>query len=156
MSTRNGETDVTDQRPGGDRRKPAFLRPALIVFLFALLVFAAWLVLCPKFGSPRGTAKIVQAQTDVAVLITALGNFHEDTSHYPTSAEGLAALSVAPNRIPNWKGPYIARPVLNDPWGHPYVYVCPGKHNQDGYDLHSFGASGKDGAEDNIDNWTAR
>ena len=44
---------------------------------------------------------------------------------------------------------------MNDPWGNPYVYVCPGTHNTDGYDLHSFGPDGQDGTEDDIDNWTA-
>jgi len=45
---------------------------------------------------------------------------------------------------------------VNDPWGNPYIYVCPGTHNTDSYDLHSFGPDGQDGTEDDIDNWSAR
>ena len=41
-----------------------------------------------------------------------------------------------------------------DPWGNPYVYICPGAH--DDYDLESFGKEGEDGGADNnadIESW---
>jgi general secretion pathway protein G len=98
----------------------------------------------------------VRAQTDIAALGTALGAFEVDNGRYPTSSEGIDALSNQPGGLTTWKGPYIERPVVNDPWGNPYVYVCPGTHNVNGYDLHSFGPDGQDGTEDDIDNWTAR
>ena len=40
-----------------------------------------------------------------------------------------------------------------DPWGHSYIYVCPGKHNPSGYDLYSAGPDGREGNEDDITNW---
>jgi general secretion pathway protein G len=126
----------------------------LLLVLVILTALAA--VVVPKFVGRGKQAQIVRAQTDIANLGTALGAFEVDNGRYPTSSEGLDALSHNPGNLPNWHGPYIERPVLNDPWGNPYVYACPGTHNTDGYDLHSFGPSGQDGSEDNIDNWTAR
>ena len=41
----------------------------------------------------------------------------------------------------------------NDPWGHPYVYVSPGKHNKDRYDLSSGGPDEQPGTADDITNW---
>jgi general secretion pathway protein G len=42
-----------------------------------------------------------------------------------------------------------------DPWGNPYVYVNPGSHNMDYYDIYSFGPNGEDnqGGSDDIYNW---
>jgi hypothetical protein len=34
-----------------------------------------------------------------------------------------------------------------DPWGNPYIYYYPGKHNPTGYDLLSVGPDGKEGTE---------
>ena len=126
----------------------------LLLVLVILTALAA--VVVPKFVGRGKQAQIVRATTDIANLSTALDAFEVDNGRYPTSSEGLGALSQAPNGLTNWKGPYIGRPVVNDPWGNPYVYACPGTHNADSYDLHSFGPSGQDGGDDNIDNWTAR
>ena len=126
----------------------------LLLVLVILTALAA--VVVPKFVVRGEQAKKVQAASDIAALGVALGAFEVDNGRYPTSAEGLGALSVAPGGLTNWHGPYVDRPVLNDPWGNPYVYACPGTHNTDGYDLHSFGPHAQDGAEDNIDNWSAR
>jgi general secretion pathway protein G len=126
----------------------------LLLVLVILTALAA--VVVPKFVGRGEQAKKAAAQSDIAALGVALGAFEVDNGRYPTTSEGLGALSTAPGGLTNWKGPYIERPVVNDPWGNPYVYECPGTHNTNGYDIHSFGPSGQDGAEDNIDNWTAR
>jgi len=138
-------------RPYGGR---FFTLIELLLVLVILTALAA--VVVPKFVGRGRQAQIARAQSDIASLGVALGAFEVDNGRYPTSAEGLGALSVAPGGLTNWHGPYIERPVVNDPWANPYVYACPGTHNPDGYDLHSFGPSGQDGAEDNIDNWTPR
>ncbi len=139
-------------QPDTDRKRSCSSAKGLIVgiLLVVLIVLCLLLLTYPRFESRPGQP--MAAHSDIAALGVALGNFSEDMGRYPTSAEGLAALSDAPSGIPNWKGPYIERPILNDPWGNPYVYLCPGKHNPDGYDLHSLGLSGKEGAKDNINN----
>lgn len=39
------------------------------------------------------------------------------------------------------------------PWGNEYIYVCPGIHNTDGFDLSSAGRDGQPGTADDITNW---
>jgi general secretion pathway protein G len=125
----------------------------LLLVLVILTALAA--VVVPKFTGRAKEAQIARAKSDISSLGLALGAFEVDNGRYPSSSEGLDALRNQPGGLTNWKGPYIERPVGNDPWGNPYVYVCPGTHNTDGYDLHSFGPDGQDGTEDDIDNWTA-
>jgi len=36
------------------------------------------------------------------------------------------------------------------PWGNEYIYVCPGIHNTDGFDLSSAGRDGQPGTADDI------
>jgi len=43
-----------------------------------------------------------------------------------------------------------------DPWGNEYVYVVPGEHNTDTYDLSCLGADGQsegEGENADINNW---
>jgi hypothetical protein len=43
--------------------------------------------------------------------------------------------------------------IPNDPWGRPYVYEFPGRHNPDGYDIYSLGPNGN-GGDEAIGNWS--
>ena len=76
---------------------------------------------------------------------------------YPTSAEGLKALIVAPEeKVDRWKGPYIEAKggeLPKDPWGETYQYRCPGTHNTDSYDLYSKGRDHAADTADDIGNW---
>ena len=72
---------------------------------------------------------------------------------FPSTAEGLQALRAAPSdRAARWRGPSLEKPAL-DPWGEPYRYAYPGKHNKDGYDAWSTGRDKIDGTADDIGNW---
>lgn len=102
----------------------------------------------------RPSAKTDVAISNVASLQTALDAFEVDVGRYPTAAEGLQALVVRPQgvQVQDWRGPYLTK-VPKDPWGNPYVYRFPGKHNQNGFDLYSFGPDGKEGGGDDVTNW---
>ncbi len=99
-------------------------------------------------------ALTARTRADIATLRIALNTFLIDTGRYPTTAEGLRALVEPPAGLPNWRGPYMQRPAPADPWGRPYVYVCPGVHNPDGFDLSSMGPDGREGGGDDMDNWS--
>ncbi|MBA4137916.1 MAG: type II secretion system protein GspG [Opitutus sp.] len=90
-------------------------------------------------------------------LKTALTRYRIDLGDYPTTTEGLAALTTAPaNKSDRWRGPYAEGPggkLPTDPWGEPYRYRYPGTKNKGGYDLYSVGADKADGTEDDIGNW---
>jgi general secretion pathway protein G len=62
-------------------------------------------------------------------------------------------LTQAPRDAQNWKGPYLKGEVPLDPWGTPYVYECPGKHNPNHYDLMSMGPDKREGGDDDVTNW---
>lgn len=126
----------------------------LLLVLVILTALAA--VVVPKFTARGKEAKITQCKTQIASFETALETFEVDTGQYPTSDQGLLALSQAPAGVNGWNGPYLTKGIPNDPWGNPYVYVCPGAHNPSSYDIHSFGPDGQDGTDDDIDNWTQR
>ena len=98
--------------------------------------------------------RVTVARTDISNLEMALDEFAADTGRYPSTAEGLAAMICAPaGAAATWKGPYLAISSPSDPWGRPYVYEFPGKHNPSGYDLSSDGDDGIAGTSDDICNY---
>ena len=85
--------------------------------------------------------------------------FDADCGRYPTTAEGLKALLEKPNgsSITNWQGPYLKKASdLEDPWGHEYIYRCPGIHNTNLYDLISMSPDGRSNTDDDIGNWATQ
>jgi general secretion pathway protein G len=121
----------------------------IVVFLFVALVVS---LLWPKYGPHPYRL----ANTEMTAIASGLASFKMDNGRYPTTAEGLAALITAPSGLATWKGPYIGRASVNDPWGNPYGYVCPGTHNHDGYDLRFLGPSGHDEELGNPEHYGAR
>lgn len=126
----------------------------LLLVLVILATLAA--VVVPRFTQRGEQARVTAARTDIARLEVALDAFEVDTGRYPTNEEGLGALINEPSNVRGWMGPYIRRGVPNDPWGNPYVYRYPGRHNQNSYDLYSHGPDGREGTEDDIDNWSTQ
>lgn len=90
-------------------------------------------------------------------LKTSLVRYKIDLGSYPTTAEGLNALFVAPaNTDSRWRGPYAdvsGNTMPLDPWGESYGYRYPGTKNKGSYDLFSKGPDKTEGTEDDIGNW---
>jgi general secretion pathway protein G len=88
---------------------------------------------------------------------TPLVRYRMDFGDYPSTAEGLAALIVAPNGAgEKWRGPYVdaaGGKVPSDPWGQPYEYRYPGVKNPGSYDLFSKGIDKTAETADDIGNW---
>lgn len=98
-----------------------------------------------------------KARTDVSVLEQALESYRLEMLSYPTTEQGLAALTTAPAGVDHperyREGGYIRR-LPKDPWGNPYQYASPGEHGR--VDVYSFGADGQKGGEGDdadIGNW---
>ena len=84
---------------------------------------------------------------------TALTTYKFGLGDFPSTTEGLRALTTAPaGRTDRWSGPYMVKIPL-DPWGEPYRYAYPGKHNKKGYDVWSAGRDKVSGTDDDIVNW---
>ena len=122
-----------------------------MLLVVAIIGILAALVI-PKIAGKSDDARKTAAHADIYGGIKAvIDNYDVDNGTYPHS---LNDLLQAPNNARNWKGPYFDPPQLPvDPWGRPYVYVYPGRHNPNSYDLYSVGTDGIEGNEDDIGNW---
>lgn len=123
----------------------------LLLVLVILGILAA--IVVPKFSGRTEQARQAAAQSQIATLSTALDAFEVDTGYYPKGKSGLLDLVQPPRDAQNWRGPYLKGDVPNDPWGQPYIYECPGKHNPSSYDLMSMGPDKRAGTDDDIANW---
>ena len=126
----------------------------VVVFIMGLLATLIIINVAPVGDRSR----ITKATSDIASLESALEQYSLDLYNYPSSADGLAALTIAPPGADTTlyrPGGYIRR-VQMDPWGNPYQYQMPGTRSGGRYDLFSFGADGKPGGEGpdaDIGNW---
>ena len=118
----------------------------MLVVVTIIALFAA--LVAPKMLGRAEAAKVVAAKAQINNFAAALGTYKLDTSTFPTSEAGLAALLVKPANINKWDGPYLQMEVPLDPWGHPYIYKYPGEHG-DEPDIISYGADGQPGGEGN-------
>jgi len=112
-------------------------------------------IVAPRYFSQVGKSRVKAARAQIDSLDKALEQLRIDTGRLPSTEEGLAALNSAPPGMTNWEGPYMKRAVPPDPWGHPYVYVQPGTHQND-FDLESYGRDGQPGGTEedaDLGNW---
>jgi general secretion pathway protein G len=123
-----------------------------IMVVVVILGILAGIIL-PKLLDEPEKARRTKAAAQIKSFESALGMYKLHNGFFPTTEQRLDALVVKPERgrMPtNYKeGGYISKIPL-DPWGNPYIYLCPGTHFD--YDLVSYGADGEPGGEgDNAD-----
>ena len=92
-------------------------------------------IIVPKVMDRPDTARMVKAKTDIRAIESALNLYKLDHFNYPTTEEGLEALS-----------PKYIEHLSNDPWGNPYLYLSPGLHGE--MDVYTLGADGLQGGTD--------
>jgi general secretion pathway protein G len=129
------------------RRNSAFTLIEIMVVVVILGILAAAII--PQFIGTTEDAKVSTAKSDIAQLESALERFNINLDRYPTTEEGLKALTEAPSGDESkWRGPYI-KILRADPWGNAYQYRVPGTHHASSFDIWSSGGtSGKE-----IGNW---
>jgi general secretion pathway protein G len=109
------------------KKPPLKISGDFIVIIFLLLVISplVYFVLSP-FPAHTQPGKMDAATATLNLLANSLELFHADNARYPTTAEGLSALTTNPG-LPTWHGPYSTRTIIpTDPWGTPYTYASPG------------------------------
>jgi general secretion pathway protein G len=132
-----------------NRKRRGFTLVEILLVVTIIGILAALVI--PNIVGKSDEARRKKAFADVnGGLKTALGMYEVDTGRYPGS---LNDLFVQPSDVRGWKGPYVDGQLPEDPWGHPYVYIYPGRKNTSGYDLYSVGMDGQDGTQDDIGNW---
>ena len=123
-----------------------------IMVVVVIIGLLAAVILPNVFGNVE-RAQVSKAKADIQAIEMALTMFKLDNFKYPTTDQGIQALSQRPNdpTIRNWRENGYIKRVSNDPWGNPYQYALPGSAGKP-YDLVSYGADGKPGGEgDNRD-----
>ena len=105
-------------------------------------------IIVPRLLDEPEKARVTKAEAQIRSFESALAMYKLHNGYFPTTEQKLEALVQKPTtgKIPqNYKeGGYISK-IPKDPWGNPYVYLCPGTHGD--YDLLSYGADGEPGGE---------
>lgn len=141
-------------RNGANRPRTA--RGFTLLELLVVLVILGLLVgyVAPRFFGQVGKSEVKVAKAQIRALEDALDQYRLDVGRYPTTEQGLVALDSQPTGEARWQGPYLKKPVPNDPWGNPYQYRVPGEHGE--LDLYSLGKDGQPGGSGeaaDITNW---
>jgi general secretion pathway protein G len=118
----------------------------IIALLMGMVIF--------KVRDLTSGAKPEKVNADLLTFKEMLASYELDNGSLPTNDQGIKALWEKPTVEPvppRWHAELDSE-VL-DPWGHPYHYRNPGKHNPDKYDVFSMGEDGLPDTDDDIGNW---
>ena len=116
-----------------------------ILVVIAILGLLIGLV-APAVLRQLGGARISIARQSVERMGAILDTYKLDVGSYPSTEQGLAALTAQPTGATNWNGPYVkANSMLMDPWNHPYIWRNPSQRSGHDYDLCSAGPNGTGG-----------
>ena len=132
---------------GRDRLVAAAQAGFTLVEMLVVLVIVGLLVslVAPRVFNQLAEAKVRTAHIQIESFKNALDLFYLDAGRYPSTQEGLGALTVRPSNVQNWAGPYVrTAAVPRDPWNNPYFYRSPGQNSRP-YDITSNGPGGKSG-----------
>ncbi len=119
-----------------------------MIVVLAIIALIAALIVPNVIGRPD-QARVTIAKTDLHTISAALKMYRLDNGSYPTSEQGLAALSVRPTLAPvpaNWSPNGYLEQVPVDPWARAYIYKSPGASGG-GFDIVSLGKDGKPGGQ---------
>ena len=118
----------------------------IIALLMGMVIF--------QVTSMSAGSEATKAKADLLAFKEMLASYQLDNGTLPTSEQGLKALWSRPTVEPippRWH--QLLESEVLDPWGRPYQYRNPGKHNPDHYDVFSMGPDGLPDTDDDIGNW---
>lgn len=115
----------------------------LLVVLVVLGLLAG--IVAPKYFNQLGKSEAKVARAQIEGLVKALDIYRLEVGRYPSTEQGLTALTNAPSDEPRWAGPYLQKGVPQDPWGRAYVYRSPGENGD--FDLLTLGKDGQPGGD---------
>lgn len=151
---------ATFNKPLHANRETALARGFTLIEIMVVVTIIAILIaiVAPRVMDQPDKAAAVRARADIAAITTALNLYKLDNFTYPSTDQGLVALTAQPGgepEAPNWKsGGYMDR-LPKDPWQRDYVYLSPGQHGEiDVYTLGRDGQPGGDGPASDVGNWS--
>jgi general secretion pathway protein G len=145
------------RRPRRGRMRSGEAGFTLVEILVVITIIGLIMALVgPRVLNYLAESKVKAARIQVESFASSLDLFYLDAGRYPSTSEGLAALTQRPGSIDAWNGPYLRTGLVpNDPWGHPYIYRSPGEHGA--YDIISYGSDGQQGGAGtaaDIESWS--
>jgi general secretion pathway protein G len=140
------QTQATSERKNRTRgtSDEGFTLVELLVVLVIIGLLAG--LVAPRVLGYLGEAKHDSAAVQIKNIESALELYFIDNGQYPTTEQGLAALSAAPESSPAWSGPYLKNAdTLKDPWGNAFVYAPDSDHTS--FSVRSLGRDAREGGE---------
>ncbi len=119
----------------------------IMVVLVIIGVLAA--MVAPRFIERADEAKVDATRAQIKNIEQAMKLYRLQHGSYPSSSEGIAALTKAGKN-----GKRYLDSLPKDAWGNDFVYLSPGVHGD--FDILSYGADGKAGGsgfDADIGNW---
>ena len=116
----------------------------VVIVIIALLATIVVINVIPL--GDRG--RIAKAKSDISTIEGALDLYRLQNGTYPSTSQGLEALTAAPAGVDAAKyqaGGYLKGKLSLDPWGRPYLYASPGQHGD--ADVWTMGADNREGGE---------
>jgi len=143
---------MTNERTQKDKstqqhREGGFTLLEIMVVLVIIGVLAS--IVAPRFMDRADEAKVQATKTQINSIAQALKLYRLHNNHYPTSSQGLQALTAAGK-----EGRRYLDSVPKDAWGNDFVYLSPGVHGD--FDIMSYGGDGRSGGtgfDADIGNW---
>lgn len=137
------------------RRRSGFTLIEVLLVLVILVILGSLVGIQVRSAQKKGLVNAAKSQ--IGLFKSPLDTYLLDVGDYPSTSAGLEALHSAPPEAQGqgtmkWGGPYMDK-IPADPWGRPYQYTAPGRHNPETFDVWSFGPDGSDGTDDDIGNW---
>ena len=135
-------SSVRCSRTGSAQRGFTLIEIMVVVVIMGILAS----LIVPKLMGRSDDARIIAAKQDVATLMEALKLYKLDNQRYPTTEQGLQALTTKPTTGPSadgWKTNGYLDKLPKDPWRNPYQYLSPGIKGE--VDVFSLGADGQPG-----------
>ncbi len=115
----------------------------VVIVILALLAF----LVVPNIVGQSDKARKKTTEITLSSVSNVLDQYRSDNGRYPTTAQGLEALTTPPVDAKNYPdGGYIKGNYPTDGWEEPLQYVSPGSEGRP-YDLFSLGADKKQGGE---------
>ena len=122
---------------------------SLIEILVVLVIMGLLVsIIAPNVMGRADEARVQKVFADFSAIETGLRMYRLDNFSYPSSEQGLGALTERPTLTPvpaNWRSGGYLESLPVDPWGNAYLYLSPGQ--QGDYDIFTYGADGVRGGE---------
>ncbi len=120
----------------------------LIEIMVVLAILAGLIAMvAPNIIGEAGRAKVKTAKAEMANISLALDMYKLDNFRYPSTSQGIEALTSKPSGSPepkNYKSGGYMKKMPIDPWGTPYLYFS----KKSNYEIVSLGADGEEGGEE--------